>query len=258
MRELQMNNGIDIDSDMPVESSALSYEMEQEKQSRLSKATETSNNMRLQGVNNGASSMQSDCVDHVSPNKTRGEALCDNDDNVINIQIAYNPNIPTEPKLWSGNFQSISLHGSIKHIASDTKSIKDSLNFMVKYVSNKKVNPKTANDLKNLDGIGDSVWNFISSIYQAEWDSLYMDNKSQTLREKISSKFTSRITPSSAQKLNKNIPKPTPVLIERVPLPPPLPAKTAKEVNIILKYFQNKKPSNDTNKVAPKNDKSYA
>ena len=84
-----------------------------------------------------------------------------------------------------------------------------------------------------------------------------MDNKSRTLREKISLKFTPRIAPSSAQKLNKNIPKPTPVSIERVPPPPPLPAKTVKKVNIILKYFQNKKPSNNTNKVAPKNDKSY-
>ena len=202
--------------------------------------------------------MQSDCVDYVSPNKTRGEVPCDDDDNVINIQIAYNPNAPTEPELWSGNFQSISLHGSIKHIASDTKSIKDSLNFMAKYISNKKVNPKTANDLKDLDGISDSVWNFISLVYQARWDSLYTDNKSQILREKISSKFTPRIAPSLAQKSNKNIPKLTPVSIERVPPPPPLPVKMAKKVNVISKYFQNKKPSNNTNKVAPKNDKTYA
>jgi len=129
---------------------------------------------------------------------------------------------------------------------------------MVKYISNKKVNPKTANDLKDLDGIGNSVWNFISSVYQAEWDSLYMDNKSQTLREIFSSKFTLRIASSSAQKLNKNIPKLTPVSIERVSPLSPLPAKTAKEVNIISKYFQNKKPLNNTNKVALKNDKSYA
>ena len=60
-----------------------------------------------------------------------------------------------------------------------------------------------------------------------------------------------------AQKLNKNIPKLTPVSIERVPPPPPLLAKTAKEVNVILKYFQNKKPLSNTSKVAPKNNKLY-
>ena len=70
-------------------------------------------------------------------------------------------------------------------------------------------------------------------------------------------KFTSRIAPSLAQKLNKNIPKLTPVSIERVPPPLPLPAKTAKEVNVILKYFQNKKPLSNTSKVAPKNNKLY-
>ena len=94
-----MNNGMDIDSDMPVESPALSHRTGQEKQLHLSKATGTSNNMRAQGVNNGASSMQSDCIDHISPNKMCGEALRNDDDNVINIQITYNPNIPTEPKL---------------------------------------------------------------------------------------------------------------------------------------------------------------
>ena len=95
---------MDINSDMPVESPALSYETEQKKQSHLSKATRTSNNMRPQGINNRASFTQSDYVDHVSPNETRGEAPCDDDDNIINIQIAYDPNAPTEPKLWSGNF----------------------------------------------------------------------------------------------------------------------------------------------------------
>ena len=94
-----MNNGMDIDSDMPIESPALSYEIEQEKQSCLSKVTGTSNNMRPQGINNGASSTQSDYVDHVFPNETHGKAFCDDDDNVINIQIAYDPNTPTESEL---------------------------------------------------------------------------------------------------------------------------------------------------------------
>ena len=89
----------------------------------------------------------------------------DNDDNIINIQLPYDPNSPTEPELWSGNFHLISLHGSIEQIASDTKSIKDSLNFMARYISNKKVNSRNANDLSDFDGIGDSIWNFISSVY---------------------------------------------------------------------------------------------
>ena len=42
-----MNNGMDVDSDPPTESPALSYEEEQEKELCLRKAAETTNNMRL-------------------------------------------------------------------------------------------------------------------------------------------------------------------------------------------------------------------
>ena len=72
-------------------------------------------------------------------------------------------------------------------------------------------------------------------------------------------KFTPRIPPASTQKSNKSVPKLTPVSIDKVPPPPPLPAKTAKEVNVILKYFQNKKPSNSNkSKEILKTTKSYA
>jgi len=190
-----------------------------------------------------APSIQLEPVGHDIPNepKSCAAAPCNDNDNVINIQLPYDPNAPTEPELWSGSFYPISLYSSIKKITSDTKSIKDSLNFMAKYIVNKKVNPKTANNLQNFDGIGNSVWNFISTVYQAGWDSLHTDNRSKTLREKISSKFTPRITPNNAKKNSKELPNSIPISLDKVPLPPPLLAKSAKEVNAISKYFQNKK-----------------
>ena len=59
------------------------------------------------------------------------------EEEVINIQLPYDPQAPTEPKLWSGSFHPIFLHGSIKHFASDSKNIKVSLNFLTKYIKNK-------------------------------------------------------------------------------------------------------------------------
>jgi len=130
---------------------------------------------------------------------------------------------------------------------------------MVKYISNKKINPKNANDLKDFDSIGDSVWNFISAVYQASWDSFLTDNKSKSLREKIASKFSPRITPTNAQKNSKDLPKSVPISFDKVPPPPPLPAKSAKKVNAISKYFQNKKPSIENKKKEGSNPtKSYA
>ena len=129
---------------------------------------------------------------------------------------------------------------------------------MARYISNKKVNPKTVNDLKDFDGIGDVVWNFLSSVYQSGWDSLHTDNKAKTLRKKILSKFTSRIVLSSTQKSNKQGLKPVPASIDKVSLPLLLPAKMPKEVNDISKYFQNKNSTNDNKtKDESKTTKSY-
>ena len=259
--ERMANNGMDVDPDPPTDFPALSYETEQEKLLHFRKADEILNNMRLQNGNNEASPIQLEHAGHAIPNEPKPCATgpSDNDDNVINIQLPYDPNTPTEPELQSGNFHPISLHGSIKHIASDTKCIKDSLNFMAKYISNKKVNSKNANNLKDFDGIGDSVWNFISVVYEASWDSFLTDNKSKFLREKIASKFSPRIALTNAQKNIKDLPKLVPISLDRVPPPPPLLAKSAKEVNVISKYFQNKKPSiENKKKEGPNPTKSYA
>jgi len=198
------NNGMDIDPEPPAESSALSYEMEQEKVTCLRKVAKTLGNTRPQNGINEASPIQPERVGHANQGEQQpcGTALNDDDNNVINIQLLYDPNAPTEPELWSSNFHPISLHGSIEQIASDTKSIKDSLNFMARYISNKKVNSSKANELQDFKGIGDLIWNFLSAVYQANWDSFYMDNKSKSLREKITSKFSTR-TVLTATKNNK-------------------------------------------------------
>ena len=117
---------------------------------------------------------------------------------------------------------------------------------------------KNANDLKDFDGIGDSVWNFISSVHQASWDSFLTDNKSKTLREKIASKFSPRITLTNTQKNNKNIPKLVPISLDKVSPLLSLLSKSVKEVNAISKYFQNKKPSTNNKKNEGSNHtKSY-
>jgi len=89
-------------------------------------------------------------------------------DMVINIQLLYDPNTPTESKLWNGNFHPILLHRSIKYLTSDSKNIKDSLNFMAKYIINKQVNLAKSNDLKDFNGIEGTIWNLISSVYQSK------------------------------------------------------------------------------------------
>jgi len=75
-------------------------------------------------------------------------------DNVINIQLSYDPQISIELELWNGNFHPILLYGFIEHIALDTKNIKDTLNFIVRYIFNKQVKSLESNDLKDFNSIG--------------------------------------------------------------------------------------------------------
>jgi len=106
--------------------------------------------------------------------------------------------------------------------------------------------------------MGDAIWNFISSVYMSKWDTLFTDQKTDTLRSKISLKFTPHTSPPNSNS-KKDTPKSTPVTINKAPPLPPLPAKSKKEINIISKYFHPKKPSVNNNKSTNNQmGKSYA
>ncbi len=98
---------------------------------------------------------------------TQGSPAQNDESAFINILLLYDPNVPTDPEIWGDNFHLISLHSSIEHIVSDTKNIKNSLKFMAKYITNKQIDPSKANNLDDFKGIREIVWNFISSVYEA-------------------------------------------------------------------------------------------
>ena len=235
---MEQNNGMDVDDPPKDSSPELSYETTQEKVTRLGMATENQMNMRPTQVNLAPNSCPQ-CGSGNHPNMTppHGSTAQDKESAFINVPLPYDPNAPMDPEIWNGGFHPISLHGSIEHIASDAKSIKDSLKFMAKYISNKQVQLSKANDLDDLDGIGDVVWLFISSVYDSNWNVLFTDNKTNTLRKKIAYKFTPRVQ-VTPHKNSKEINKPSPASIERIP--PLIPAKSLKEANIISKFFKNK------------------
>jgi len=145
---IESNNAMDIDDVSP----NLSYEMTQEKNICVSKAANTRNNMNA---------MSQQCVSNMNANMT----FMHGNDIVFNVPLPYDPNMPTEPELWDGSFHPILLHGSIKHLVSDAKNIKDSLLFMTKYIGNKQINLTKSNKLEDFKGIGETIWSFISLVY---------------------------------------------------------------------------------------------
>ena len=123
---------------------------------------------------------------------------------------------------------------------------------MAKYITNKQVNNSKANELNDFDGMGNAIWNFISLIYKAKWDSLYTDNKATTLRMKISSKFILRVAPGK-NNTNKETSELVPISIKKALPPPMLPAKSKNEVNTISKYFQGNKTITNSMKLTVRN-----
>ena len=244
------NNDMDINNNNKP-SPKLLYKILQEKEIHLSKATETQTNIRPSHDNLIVDNPpQCDSGNHSTLTPPQGSTTHNNENLFINIQLLYNPDVPTDLEIWNGRFHPISLHRSIKHIASDVKNIKNSLKFMAKYISNKQIKPSKANNLDDFNSIGNAVQNFISSIYKSNQDALFTNNKSNTLRKKIAAKFTPKIY-LAPQRPSKENAKSTPASTKRIP--PLIPAKSQKEVNVISKYFKNKQLEMQT----PRNNKMY-
>jgi len=149
----RMDTGMDCiltNEEPSTERFELSYETEQEKALRVGMAANQQETPKPMDVNNEA-----------IPSHAQHE------DDVINIQLPYDPQAPTELELWSGSFHPISLHGSIEYFASDSKNIKVTLNFLAKYIQNKQINNGKVNNLNDFDGMGDAIWNFILVVYVA-------------------------------------------------------------------------------------------
>ena len=109
---------------------------------------------------------------------------------------------------------------------------------MTKYIGNKQIDSKRSNDIEDLKGIGEAFWNLINSVYNSDWEELYVDNNSNSFQQKVTSKFTSKVKKIvNSNKGNKN----KVVLASIEKLPPLISAKSPKEVQEILKYFKNLK-----------------
>ena len=240
---MEMNNDNDGDAIMePINMPQLSYVTPRGQDNQVSMVADSNNNTMNQRVSIEGPALNSSSTS--SPPHV-------DDDNVINIQLLYDPNRPTEPELWDSNFHPVLLHGSLEHLTSDAKNIKKSMGRMAIYIKNKKIETSKSNDIKDFEGIGRPAWELISSIYEARWDSLIADNHKNTFRQKVSHKFTPWVNLEKHGK-KQDIPTNKPTSIER--LPPPIPAKSPKEVNEISKYFKTSKPSS----TALNQAKSYA
>ena len=108
---------------------------------------------------------------------------------------------------------------------------------MWKYILEKSIESNKANNLQNLKDVGKVVWEFLSAIYKACWDSLSVDNSNTSFRNKVKSKFNPQANkPQTTNKVKKMA---KPIFISA--LSSSIPAKLSKKVNKLSKYFKKNK-----------------
>jgi len=104
-----------------------------------------------------------------------------------------------------------------------------------------------------LDGLDETAWLFISSIYESRWDSLHTNKENKMFGQKVVSKFISNThSYNSTSNSNKSKNKP----MEIIKLPSFIPARLPKRILEKLKFF--KKGHKLMEKVKPYNKLSYA
>ena len=146
---MELTNNLGENINIEDNSPQLFYVMLKEKENHVSIVADSNNNTMDKHVLIEHPTLSTFCVDNTA----------------INIQLPYDLNTSIESELWDESFHSISLHGSIKYLASDSKSIKNLLNNMAKYITNKQVDLTKSNDLEDFKGINKTIWNLIFSIY---------------------------------------------------------------------------------------------
>ena len=165
--KMEQNNNMDVNDDNKAPSE-LSYEATQERDICLRMVAENYEDMLpSQGKLTNNNHLQ-----HVPEMNTKstpiwGSTTQNEESTFINIPLPYDSDALSDPETWSSNFYPVSLYNSIKYLASDIKNIKDSLKFMTKYITNKKIDSSKVNDFADFKDIGEAVWNFISSVYNA-------------------------------------------------------------------------------------------
>ena len=80
---------------------------------------------------------------------------------------------------------------------------------MWKYISGKSIDGDKANEIEDLKSMGKAMWEFISTIYESYWDSLFVDDNKTIFRNKVRSKFIPQVIKSQVPNKGKEVVKPT-------------------------------------------------
>ena len=202
----------------PIDRFQLLYVTSEEQMNQVSVVANLINNMREQ---------------YISIEDPALNFSCRSNENMFNVHLPYDINQALDPKSWDSNFHTISLYSSIEHLVSDIKYIKESLIRMQKYIL---IKSNKTNNVKDLEGVGEAVWGFISALYKSYWDQLITDKNNLSFRCKVKAQLSLQINKENSPKKGKYINKPAAISVLSLPIL----ANSFKKVVEISKFFKKK------------------
>jgi len=159
------------------------------------------------------------------------------------VLINYDVNTSTEASVWDGEAHPISIFGHMKFLKIDAKNIFTSLLYIADFIRARKVQQGKISDIAELQGFGKAAWSFILSIYEADWDSIPINNQNISFRNVVSNKLTSKALKST---INMSLSKSKGKVAEIVKLSPPIPMHLSKEALEKSKFFSKDNKSRKT------------
>jgi len=81
----------------------------------------------------------------------------------------------------------------MKFIKIDAKNIYISLLYMTDFIRFKKVDISVIIRIQELKEFGDATFNFISFIYEANWDTIYSNENNNSLKSRITNKIIPKV-----------------------------------------------------------------
>ena len=171
------------------------------------------------------------------------------------VVIPYNENQPANPVLWDRDFSWVSIFGTKESFLQDATNIMASLKCAATYVRQTNLSKGDPNILPQLDLFGNAAWDFITAIYESNWDQLHIKN-GISFRNKVAGQFNSG---------RKSLMDKTPLKPQRQPtglakasvlkIPPPIPPRLSPDA--LKKAREEKKKERSMGKAKPVN-KSFA
>ena len=129
----------------------------------------------------------------------------------------------------------------MKFIKINAKNIYISLLHMANFIRSRKVNSDTINNVKKLKEFGNAAFNFVSSIYEANWNIIHTNENNNSFKNRIINKFTSKVKkPTMLLKADSSKDKQA----EIIKISPSILAHPPKEILEKSKFFDKKDKKN--------------